>query len=506
MLRNKTASILSLFVLLGAGCAAPTEGDEEVTAEQGQAITSGTTYTMKLSKMSGDTGNCIDVAGNSSADGAKVEEWDCNGSNAQNFIAEDMGSGYWRFRHSGTNGCLNVQCPEQSSACMANGRFVQQWSCASNKEFQWKLVNYNGYTQLQSRYSVEAGSPKCLDVTGGDTFTANGTQIEIWSCGATGTTKGNQTVNITTSGGGGGGGSGAKIVDYVVGWKTGISVPYSKLTHINYAFALPTTGGSLQSQQSNDGSWGPVQNPGWLQSVVSGAHSNGKKVLISVGGWMADSPGAGTFAAMAGNSGARSTFVNAMINLVNQYGLDGVDIDWEYPCPNNGGSYSTLMGELSSAMHSRGKLLTAAVAAFGGNGDCVGSSVFNSVDFLNLMAYDIRDPNHSDYADAVNSINYWKGKGLAASKTVLGLPFYAHPSWKAYNTKVAENGANRCRDSDGYDYWNGIPTIRSKSNYARSNAGGIMMWEASQDTTGSDSLTTAAWEAVTGRAGSYGCP
>jgi hypothetical protein len=48
--------------------------------------------------------------------------------------------------------------------------------------------------------------------------------------------------------------------------------------------------------------------------------------------------------------------------------------------------------------------------------------------------------------------------------------------------------------------------MRSKSSFARSNAGGIMMWEASQDTTGSDSLTTAAWEAVTGRAGSYGCP
>jgi GH18 family chitinase len=122
------------------------------------------------------------------------------------------------------------------------------------------------------------------------------------------------------------------------------------------------------------------------------------------------------------------------------------------------------------------------------------------------MAYDIRDPNHSTYQDGVDSINYWKGKGLAASKTVLGLPYYAHPSWAAYKTKVAQNGANRCRDSDGSDYWNGIPTIRSKSSYARSNAGGVMMWEMSQDTTGSDSLTTAAWEAVTGRAGSYGCP
>ncbi len=503
MHRNKISALLSLFVLLGAGCAAPTGSDEEATSEQHQAITNGTVYTMKLSKMSGDTGNCVDVAGNSSSDGAKVEEWDCNSSGAQNWIAEDMGSGYWRFRHSGTGGCLNVSCPEQSSACMVNGRNVQQWTCGTGKEHQWKVVSYNGYYQLQSRYSVESGSPKCVDITGGDTFTTNGTQVELWTCGASGTTKGNQTVNIASTGGGG---SSAKVVEYVVGWKTGISVPYSKLTHINYAFALPTANGTLASQQSNDGSWGPVQNPSWLQQVVSGAHGAGGKVLLSVGGWMADSPNPASFSSLAANSSYRITFVNALVNLVNQYGLDGVDIDWEYPCPNNGGNYATLMSDLASAMHSRGKLLSGAVAAFGGNGDCVGSSVFGSVDHLNLMAYDIRDPDHSNYQDAVDSINYWKGKGLSASKTVLGLPFYAHPSWKAYNTKVAENGANRCRDNDGSDYWNGIPTIRSKSSYARSNAGGVMMWEASQDTTGSDSLTTAAWEAVTGRAGSYSCP
>jgi GH18 family chitinase len=222
---------------------------------------------------------------------------------------------------------------------------------------------------------------------------------------------------------------------------------------------------------------------------------------------MSDSPNPWAFASIANNGTYSQNFRNNLINLVNAYNLDGVDIDWEYPCPGGyGGSYANLLSALAGDMHSRGKLLSAAVAAFGSNGDCVGGSVFSSVDHLNLMVYDIRDPNHSDYNDAVNSINYWKGKGLPASKAVLGLPYYAHPSWSAYNTLVAQNGANRCRDNDGYNFWNGIPTIRAKSSYARSNAGGVMMWEMSQDTTGSDSLTTAAWEAVNGFGGSYGCP
>jgi GH18 family chitinase len=289
-----------------------------------------------------------------------------------------------------------------------------------------------------------------------------------------------------------------KTVGYVVSWIPNIAVQYNKLTHINYAFTIPDAVGNLTKNP---------ENPGWLQTVVSNAHANGGKVLISVGGWLPDSPNPASFASIAANSGYRSTFRNNLINLVNAYGLDGVDIDWEYPCPGgNGGNYATLMSELAGDMHSRGKLLSAAVAAFGANGDCVGTSVFNSVDHLNLMVYDIRDPNHSDYADAVNSINYWKGKGLAASKAILGLPFYSHPNWTAYNTLVAQNSANACRDNDGVNYWNGLPTIRSKSSYARANAGGVMMWEASQDASGANSATTAMYEAVNGLARSGNCP
>src|SRR6188472_2410388 len=115
MFSNHAVKLLPLFALLAAGCAAPTEGESESLGASLQAITNGSVYNLKLSKMSGDTGNCVDVAGNSSADGAKVEEWDCNTSDAQKFVAEDVGSGYWVFKHNGTNSCLNVDCPEQSS-------------------------------------------------------------------------------------------------------------------------------------------------------------------------------------------------------------------------------------------------------------------------------------------------------------------------------------------------------------------------------------------------------
>jgi Glycosyl hydrolases family 18/Ricin-type beta-trefoil lectin domain len=473
---------LSVSILL-AGCAVPSADHSEDLGSTSAAVTSGTTYQLKFPNL---LSKCTDVSNNSPNDGANVQLWTCNGSSAQNWVANDVGGGYFTLQHQGTNECLN----RDTSANNSNGGGnVQQWTCqwSGSAEYHWSFQASNNYQRIVNQFDG-----RCLDVSGSGT--GDGTNIQTWGCNGTNA----QTVNPVTGGGGGGGGGGSKTVGYVTSWVPNIYVPYSKLTHINYAFTVPNPDGSLTRNP---------ENPGWLQTIVSNAHANGGKVLISVGGWMSDSPNPWAFASLAGNSGYRQNFRNNLINLVNAYNLDGVDIDWEYPCPGgNGGNYVTLMSELSGDMYSRGKLLSGAVAAFGANGDCVGTSVFNSVDHLNLMAYDIRDPNHSDYADAVNSINYWKGKGLAANKAVLGLPYYAHPSWSAYNTLVSQNGANRCRDNDGYNYWNGIPTIRAKSSYARSNAGGVMMWEMSQDTSGSESLTIAAWEAVNGFGGSYYCP
>jgi hypothetical protein len=571
------------------GCTAP-GAETEVLGETSAAITNGATYIIHAPSLAN---KCVDVNGNSSANGANVQLWTCNGGSAQNWVAIDKGGGYWAFQHQGTNQCMNRDtsnnCAIPGNCNSSGGANVQQYDCqySGSSEFQWSLNASTGH--IVSRYdgkSLDVNGSSSADGANIQTWTTNTSGAQIFNPPGTGGGSGNAVAwkdcnlsgawsasfapgNYTLSqlqaagvvnddmssisvpsgyeaalftndnfggtcsiagsgsscascmvncspnmndmvssmkiqpagtgcgGGGGGGGGGMKTVGYVVSWIPNIAVQYNKLTHINYAFTIPDAFGNLTRNP---------ENPGWLQTVVSNSHANGGKVLISVGGWLPDSPNPGSFASLAANAGYRSTFRNNLINLVNAYGLDGVDIDWEYPCPGgNGGNYATLMSELAGDMHSRGKLLTAAVAAFGANADCVGTSVFNSVDFLNLMVYDIRDPNHSDYADAVNSINYWKGKGLAASKAVLGLPFYAHPTWTAYNTLVAQNGANACRDNDGSQFWNGLGTIWAKSSYARSNAGGVMMWEASQDATGANSAVTAMYEAVNGLARSGNC-
>jgi chitinase len=281
--------------------------------------------------------------------------------------------------------------------------------------------------------------------------------------------------------------NGFKSVGYMPSWAGNVnSIQYTKLTHINYSFALPNSNGTLQA----------IPDPAKLSSLVNLGHNNGVRVLLAIGGWNDGNDSA--FEALAGNATGRTTFVNSVVNVVAQYNLDGVDIDWEYPDPGaSGNNYTLLMQQLSTAMHSRGKLLTAAVVSSGGTAEGVQTAVFGYVDFLNIMAYDGGTP-HANYSWSIAAANYWKARGLPAAKTVLGVPFYSRPTYYTYAQIVAMNAANANVDcvtvSGVQQCYNGLPTIRSKTQWAKANAGGIMNWELSQDTTGATSLLSAIYE------------
>jgi chitinase len=270
------------------------------------------------------------------------------------------------------------------------------------------------------------------------------------------------------------------------------SIQYSKLTHINYSFALPNSNGTLQG----------IPDPAKLNSLVSLGHSNGVKISLAIGGWNDGNDSA--FEALAGNSGARTTFVNTVMGVINQYNLDGVDIDWEYPDPGtSGNNYTLLMQQLSNTLHANGKLLTAAVVSEGTTANGVQPAVFGYVDWLNIMAYDGGSP-HANYDWSINAANFWKGRGLPKNKTVLGVPFYSRPTYLTYAQLVDRDAANANRDCATVDgaqqCYNGIPTIKRKTQWAVANAGGIMNWELSQDKSHSSgySLVSAIFEAAGG--------
>lgn len=255
-----------------------------------------------------------------------------------------------------------------------------------------------------------------------------------------------------------------------------------QLTHLNYAFALPNADGTLID----------VANDSKLADYVETAHEHAIEVLISVGGWGWDEQ----FEQLAATDATRATFVAEIVALVERHGLDGADIDWEYP--DEGASseaFTALMTELRAALPD-GTLLTAAVAALGPNADGVSADVFPIVDFLNVMAYDGSDPGgHASMAYAQDALAYWDERGLPAEQRVLGVPFYSRPQEVPYRDLVEADPS--APEHDEIDYYtslvnyNGLETMRSKAQLAMDEASGIMFWKLADDTLDETSLLRA---------------
>lgn len=292
-----------------------------------------------------------------------------------------------------------------------------------------------------------------------------------------------------------------KVIAYVPNWidlnAFASTIQYSKLTHINIAFENPDANGYLSFNSGNN-------------AIINTAHANNVKVFVSLGGGSISEGGAirdNYFNLIT--AGNRTAFVQKIYDYVVAHNLDGVDVDLEGPAIN--GDYGGFVTALANKLHANGKLITAALSE-GYGGANVPSSVFSAYDWINIMAYDATGPwapnnpgQHSPYSMAVNQFNYWTGRGLPASKAIIGVPFYGYGFGASanqgisYANIVAQYPGAENQDQVGNTiYYNGIPTIKQKTTFAIQNAGGVMIWELSQDATGSKSLLTAINQVITG--------
>ncbi|WP_460915731.1 glycosyl hydrolase family 18 protein [Plantactinospora veratri] len=249
-----------------------------------------------------------------------------------------------------------------------------------------------------------------------------------------------------------------RVIGYFNGSRTGAdgkpyylvkNMPWSRLTHVNYAFAW------IEGNRISVGADGP-DNPAtgmtWTvpgtemdQSLPYRGHFNlltkykrlhpRVKTLISVGGW-AESRGFYSMTTNADgstNQAGINTFADSVVEFLARYGFDGVDIDFEYPTvlddtgnPNDWDvarsrrkglptSYTALMKTLrekldrASAGNGRYYLLTSASSA---SGYLVrgmeNHRALRYQDFTNLMAYDY----HGSWNEVVgpNAALYDDGK------------------------------------------------------------------------------------------------
>jgi GH18 family chitinase len=261
-------------------------------------------------------------------------------------------------------------------------------------------------------------------------------------------------------------------------------IPYDKLTHINYSFLTPKA----------DGTFNPINNSWKLKHIVKSAREQNVRVCISVGGWGWDAQ----FEELAADPDTRSAFVQNLKDFVDEYQLDGVDMDWEYPDQGQSSqNFLRLIKELRAALPD--KLLTAAVIAYGdGTGQGIPQESFGLMDFVTVMAYSGKDHGMMELFE--KGLSYWHGRGLPQEKLVIGLPFYSEPNGVAYAKLVEADPA--ASQTDVFEYlgvmetYNGIPTIQMKTRFAMENAGGVAFWALDHDAQGELALVNAIYQTV----------
>ena len=288
-----------------------------------------------------------------------------------------------------------------------------------------------------------------------------------------------------------------RVVGYVPNWYGSFSswipkIDFSKVTHLNLAFALGDASGNLQLAPNAE-----------IDALVTAAHAKGVKVFPSLCGGGGDGKIAPFY-----EPNLVDGFVDKIIAFTVARKFDGIDVDVEAP-QRMGAKYDTFIAKLKAKAGPLGLPVTAAVAQWMQSG--MSDTTLRSFDFINIMSYDATGTwtdagEHSSYQQALDDLAYYEKKGVAKDKLVLGAPMYGYcwgscgngqtklyVLYKDILAKYPDAASKDWIDSNGTKYsYNGAATMAKKTTLA-AKYGGIMLWELAGDvpTTNTNSLLTA---------------
>jgi hypothetical protein len=118
------------------------------------------------------SGKCVDVAGASTANGAQVQQYQCNGTGAQRFALTNMGGGWYRLINPNSGKAIDI-----AAASTADGAKVQIYTDNGTNAQRFSFTQGNDPTTWVIRNQA---SSKCLDVA--DWSTNDAGKIQQWSC------------------------------------------------------------------------------------------------------------------------------------------------------------------------------------------------------------------------------------------------------------------------------------------------------------------------------------
>uniref|UniRef100_A0A0P0BZ39 Endochitinase 1 n=1 Tax=Hypocrella siamensis TaxID=696354 RepID=A0A0P0BZ39_9HYPO len=333
-------------------------------------------------------------------------------------------------------------------------------------------------------------------------------------------------------------------------------VPADKVTHLLYAFGDMKDDGTVvssdpyadvQKRYDGDALFKRASDAYGVVNQLYGMKKKNRnlKTLLSIGGYTYSQQG--KFLKFAGSDQGRKTFASSAVKLLADWGLDGIDIDWEYPANAAEAKYFVeLLKETRAALDdyaaANGQkyhyLLTVAASAGPDHYRLLDLKAMDQyVDAWHLMAYDYAgtwdtttghqanvnaDPSNmaSTKFNTDQVVGDYTRAGIAPSKLVLGLPLYGRSFGDTDGLGKpfqgagdgAQQGSILYRDLprsgatvqvDGrvgaawsYDAkarqlvsFDNVASAKLKANYVKNKSlGGAVFWEASGDKKGDESL------------------
>ncbi|MDP4285571.1 MAG: glycoside hydrolase family 18 protein [Bacteroidota bacterium] len=215
------------------------------------------------------------------------------------------------------------------------------------------------------------------------------------------------------------------------------SFQIEKLTHIIFSFA------HLKGNQLNISNARDSATIKKLDSLK--IRKPNLKVMISLGGWS----GCPTCSDIFSSKKDRKAFAQSVERIISYFGIDGIDLDWEYPAiegfpshkykPEDKENFTKLINRLRKTL---GKKYEISFAA-GGFTEYIEKSidwkrVMKKVDFVNLMTYDLvsgyanKTGHHTalysttqQYESTNRAVTELINDKVPKNKIVIGAAFYA---------------------------------------------------------------------------------
>ncbi len=229
-----------------------------------------------------------------------------------------------------------------------------------------------------------------------------------------------------------------KLVAYYSGDSISLhNYDFKKITHLIYGFSHVKDGEMVITK--------PKDAPTLLAFHKIKAQKPGLKTLIALGGW-----GGCEFCSQTFNDkDLTEKFAASVKVFLDQYQLDGIDLDWEYPAveghpghqyiPEDKANFTRLVATLRKHL-GKDKLITFAAGGLQVHleGCFDWDKINNYVDFVNIMSYDLvhgystKTGHHTNLystypgePSADQAIQYFKKIKFPLKKIMMGAGFYS---------------------------------------------------------------------------------